>query len=324
LIFNNKVVISLGDPSGVGPEVFIKSLNDEVIRSNLNNILVISDPKILEDLIKRIPINLALNRANDLKSLKSNCLNFNYVDACKPNNLGLPNKNNSEYILNCIDAAISLCKQHKSNLVTGPINKEFLAEISPGFRGHTEHLKLKTNTKNVLMVLRNIKFTVGLVTTHLPLKDVSRCLTQEVLKESIETFTKGLTQYFGITDPKIGIMGLNPHCGESGRFGNEEKEVIKPVIQQFQEKGLRVEGPFSADTVFLKDGYDGLLSMYHDQALPVIKTIDFFGTVNITFGLPFMRTSVDHGTAYDIAEKLIANPSSMIEAIKLAGYGKKI
>ena len=322
--FNRKVAVTLGDPSGVGPEVFLKSLESDTLRENLESILVVSDPMVIKRLSGDISHNLKLHDSNGFSDLKADSINFFSINGCHDYNLGSPNQENANYILSCIDKGIEMCINDNANLVTGPINKLQIANYDKNFNDHTSYLKTTTEADNVLMVLTNPKLTVGLLTTHLPLKEVADQVTKSNLTNAIKTFNQGLSDFFHIKKPKIAILGLNPHCGEGGKFGNEEIEIISPAINELLLQGFGVEGPFSADTAFLDNNFDGILAMYHDQALPVIKTLDFSATVNVTFGLPFLRTSVDHGTAYNISNKLIANPASMVEALKIAGYGKKI
>lgn len=322
--FNRKVVVTLGDPSGIGPEVFLKSLESNTVRENLEHILVVSDPMVLERLSGEINHNLKLHESEGFSDLKPNSINFSPMNGCNEYNLATPNQENANYILGCINKSIAMCINDNANLVTGPVNKKLIANFEKNFTDHTSYLKITTEVDNVLMVLTSPKLTVGLLTTHLPLREVADQVTQSNLTNAIKTFDKGLCDFFHIKKPRIAVLGLNPHCGEGGKFGHEEIEIISPLINKLRLQGHRVEGPFSADTAFLDNKFDGILAMYHDQALPVIKTLDFSTTVNVTFGLPFLRTSVDHGTAYDIANKLIANPASMVEALKIAGYGKKI
>ena len=174
------------------------------------------------------------------------------------------------------------------------------------------------------MLLTNNLLKIGVATTHVALKDVSQMITKDLIISKLKLLEQGLTNIFRIKKPKIAILGLNPHAGEAGSYGSEEIEHIQPAIAELNSQGLNLIGPISADTAFIENKYDAYLSMYHDQALPVLKTLDFQHSVNITLGLPFTRVSVDHGTAEDIAMNLVADYTSMLEALKLAGNGNSI
>ena len=174
------------------------------------------------------------------------------------------------------------------------------------------------------MLLANNSLKVGVATTHIALKDVPELITKDLIIRKCQLLNKGLKDIYGLKAPKIAVLGLNPHAGEDGSFGLEEIESISPAIADLKKEGLDVVGPVSADTAFINGSYDAYLSMYHDQALPVLKTLDFHHSINITLGLPIHRISVDHGTAEDIAPKFIADYTSMLEALKLAGNGNNI
>ena len=238
--------------------------------------------------------------------------------------LGKPNIKNGSYVIKCLNKASDICYEEKKSLVTGPINKKIITNKISNFSGHTEFLQKKYSCDDVLMLLTNNLLKIGVATTHVALKDVSKMITKDLIMSKLKLLEQGLTNIFRIKKPKIAILGLNPHAGEAGSYGSEEIEHIQPAIEELNSQGLNLIGPISADTAFIENKYDAYLSMYHDQALPVLKTLDFQHSVNITLGLPFTRVSVDHGTAEDIAMDLVADYTSMLEALKLAGNGNSI
>ena len=318
-MIKRNIVVSLGDPSGIGAEVFLKSVTQLQLNKYLHKFFVVCDPQILEKAFSRLGTKVPYIKNENLENVLIGKLNVTTPVLVNDYDIGVSNKTNSEYVVKNLDIASKIAEENKFCMITGPINKSIASSFKKNFRGHTEYLQYVTKSSEVLMVLSNPKMRIGLVTTHIPISDVPEKLTQELILNKARIFLKGLQNFFGITNPHICVLALNPHAGENGTIGNEEKKIIEPAIKLLQSEGLRVSGPLSADTAFLKQDYDGFLSMFHDQALPVIKTIDFKKTVNITFGLPYPRISVDHGTAEDIASKFIADPSSMTECIKIAG-----
>ena len=213
---------------------------------------------------------------------------------------------------------INSCLEKRADaMVTGPVQKHILLKYGEKFSGHTEYIATKTGGIPIMM-LHSKKIKIALLTTHVPLKNVTKLIKIERIKEYVKIISKDLHKKFGIKNPRINICGLNPHSGEDGYIGKEEKEIISPAISSLKKSGYNVFGPFSADTIFTKNNADIILAMYHDQALPVIKTIGFGSIVNTTLGIPIVRTSVDHGTALDIAGTNKADASSLISAIKAA------
>ena len=206
-------------------------------------------------------------------------------------------------------------------IVTCPINKQLINDSGIAFTGHTEELAKLSNTQQVVMMLVNEKIKVALASTHLPIREVPSFLNEELLKEIILITNESLKKNWGIADPLIKVLGLNPHAGDGGHIGKEEQEFISPAINYLKNKGLNIIGPLSADTAFVEknsEKADVFIAMFHDQGLPVIKALGFGETVNITLGLPFIRTSVDHGTAYDISGTGAADESSLLAAIEVA------
>ena len=308
-MIKNPIVVSLGDPSGIGPEVFLKAIFKTELKNCLDLINIVSSKKVIEKI------------SHELQYNEIDSLNIINIDLDSDFILGKPDKKNASYVIECLNKAADFAYKEKISLVTGPINKKIVSSQIAGFSGHTEFLKEKFDSKDVLMLLANNSLKIGVATTHVALKDVPQMIIKELIINKCRLLNQGLKSLYEIDNPKIAVLGLNPHAGEEGSYGKEEIESIKPAIADLQNEGLNIIGPISADTAFISRDFDAYLSMYHDQALPVLKTLDFHHSVNITLGLPFNRVSVDHGTAQDIASKFIADYTSMLEAIKLAGNG---
>jgi 4-hydroxythreonine-4-phosphate dehydrogenase len=235
---------------------------------------------------------------------------------------GRPDPNYASYITHCLDLAIDGCLEGEfSAMVTGPVNKAVINQAGTYFIGHTEYVADRCNNAFPVMMLMNGTFRVALVTTHLPLSRVPETINQDLLKKVLLTVHTDMKQKFGINSPELLVCGLNPHAGEQGYLGNEEQLIIEPVISHLNSKGLYITGPISADTAFTTVNikqYDAIICMYHDQGLPVLKSSGFGNIVNVTMGLPIIRTSVDHGTAYDLAGTGKADVSSLFAAINCA------
>ncbi len=310
--------VSLGDPSGIGPEVFIKAINNKKLKQHLSKIILVSSSKVIEGAISAIGVKQKINLISDIKNAKPDSINLINVDGCTDFVLGEPTLNNSEFIVDCLSKAADLAFTNSSCLVTGPLNKSIIQKHVQNFTGHTEFLKRKFNTNEVLMYMTNGNLHLGILTTHIPLKEVPNAISKDLIKNKYKLLHNGLMDIFKLASPKIAVLGINPHAGEFGTIGNEEQNTILPAINELRHEGYDAYGPVSADTVFTQTKYDAVLSMYHDQALPVLKTTDFNKTVNITLGLPFLRVSVDHGTAEDIAKNYSANYESMMEALLIS------
>jgi 4-hydroxythreonine-4-phosphate dehydrogenase len=244
------------------------------------------------------------------------------------------NPANAQYVLNLLDRASDSCLHGDFDaMVTAPVQKSLINTAGIPFTGHTEYLAQRCNTKHVVMMLcaplpagflgikSQKEFRVALATTHLPLREVSASLSYELLLETIQIVNQDLHDKFGIAKPVIRVAGLNPHAGESGYLGHEEVEIIMPAIESAKQQGIDISGPYPGDTMFdaaALEHVDAFIAMYHDQGLAPFKFVTFGGGVNVTLGLPIIRTSVDHGTALDIAGKGIADSGSMLEALRLA------
>ncbi len=309
-----KIGITMGDPAGVGPEVTLKAL--EVLQgehigsplqdSPLRDIVIIGSQSIIDETKKRYNI-----KWNDEII---NCSDITREDIEYGKVSKLAGRASYESILKGQELVSS---GEIDALITAPVCKASINLIDPEFFGHTELLAKLSHTERFAMILVGDTIRVVLVTTHIPIKEVATALNEEEIINKIELTHNFLKSQLGINSPKIGVCALNPHGGE-GIFGDEEAQIITPAIKKVQDKGIQAEGPYPADTLFARDGFDAIVAMYHDQGLIPLKLHDFGGGVNITLGLPFVRTSPDHGTAFDIAGKGLANPSSMIKAIKLA------
>ena len=311
-----KIALSPGDPAGIGPEICLKSLHDN--SENLCNFELIGDIDFYKKLSKDLNLDLSFQniyKREDFVTVKNISLDSEIT-------FGMPNVTNSKYILDVLMTGSLRClNKEYSALVTGPINNKIINDYGFEFSGHTEFLADISNTKNVVMLLANSKLKVALLTTHLPLSKVSESITSKKIIETTKILNDSLKKLWKIKNPKIGILGLNPHAGEGGFLGNEEIEIIEPAIRTLHQENLEIDGPISADTAFLEEKlnkYDAYLAMFHDQGLPVLKSMGFGDSVNITLGLPFTRISVDHGTAYELAGKNKADPSSFKKSMELA------
>lgn len=313
-----KIIISLGDPSGIGPDLCVK-----LATQKFNAILiVIGNKKAIEHRAKMLNEKIIITNKQEPHEGNSS---LTIIDTKYPYSVipGKPNKANSYAQFKQINFIVKeLLNNNYDAMVTLPISKNMLTEALPEFKGHTEYISALANTEGKeLMMLASKKLKVALVTTHVSLKKVPLLITQKKLSDTLKTLNNELKSKFKITKPKIIVTGLNPHSGENGEFGDEEEKIISPVIKELKMTGYDLIGPIPADTAFTKKNIgmcDAFLAMYHDQGLAPFKAISFGRGVNITLGLPFIRTSVDHGTAFDIVGTDKVDPSSFFEAIKMA------
>ena len=313
------LALTPGEPAGVGPDLLIELAQ----LKHKQQLIAFADPDMLLQRAHRLKLPLKLVEPNALcAGSAAGELAIVPVDLAEPAVPGLLNVANSPYILSCLDQAIEACQSNYcQGMVTGPIHKSVINDAGISFSGHTEYLAQKTNTKTVVMMLATEELRVALVTTHLPLKDVSEAINRELLTSVINILHHDLKTKFGIDTPRILVSGLNPHAGESGHLGREEIDVIEPVLEKLCETGMHLIGPLPADTLFTPKYLrtaDAVLAMYHDQGLPVLKYHGFGRAANITLGLPIIRTSVDHGTALDIAGTGRADSGSLRTAINVA------
>ena len=320
-----KILYSPGEPSGIGPDIIIQLCKTEFWTDIKIPIVCISDPKLLDkraaDLGKKITLQ-KISDIDELKANKRNVIQVMHISDCKNTKYGKLYKSNAQYVLDNLNFGIDEALKNKNlALVTGPISKENIISINNTFSGHTEFIQQKTNSKEVLMLLASDQLKVALTTTHIPLKNVSKKITKELIISKAITLNKGLKEKFKIKNPIIKLLGLNPHSGEGGKIGKEEVDIIIPAVKELRKKKINISYPISADTAFTKKNLketDAFLGMYHDQVLPVIKALSFGNAINVTLGVPITRTSVDHGVALDIAGSGKADPSSLKEAIKAA------
>ena len=321
-----QLLYSPGEPAGIGIDsiLYISKLK---FWEQINvNIVSITDRKLLESRSKLLNISLEFKELKSLKEAKKNkigVIQFIQVAKCKDYTPGKLNSNNAKYIIDNLNFGIDQAlKNNKIGLVTGPIQKSNIIEGGfKNFQGHTEWIKKKTKSKNVVMLLASKDIKVALATTHIPLAAVPKNIQKLKLVEIIKILNSGLKSNFKLKHPTIKVLGLNPHAGEDGKIGKEELLKINPAIKICKKMGIKVSYAISADTAFNRDQLDqtdAYLAMYHDQALPVLKALSFGKAVNITLGTPIIRTSVDHGTALEIAGRIKPNLGSIKEAIKLA------
>lgn len=319
-----KIAITAGEPAGIGIDICTS-----LPRIENAELYVIVDPDLLTQRSKELGKSISLTLHHDLNNLsgnyRSNTLNVIPLQLNTRCVTGKLDTKNSQYVLATLDLACDLCLRKKvSAMVTAPVQKSIINQAGFEFTGHTEYLANKSSTNEPLrpvMMLATPALRVALATTHLPLKKVSQAITQKSLSECLTILNTFLQNNLGIKKPKILVCGLNPHAGENGNLGDEEIETITPVVEKLNKQGMHLTGPLPADTLFTQkylDHADAVLAMYHDQGLPVLKYSGFGKAVNITLGLPFIRTSVDHGTALDLAGTGRASNSSLLEAIKMA------
>lgn len=313
------ILVTMGDPAGIGPDICLDIIKHQFSQE----IVVIGDVNVLklraEILNKNVPIEVI--EVDDLVNLKpSTKLRVLHIECPNTVVAGVLNPENSAYVLKTLDLAVGLCKKNfAAAIVTAPVNKEIINQSGIKFLGHTEYLAQKFQIDKVVMMLANKNMKVALLTTHLPLKDVALQVTKDNLNQTLKIITDYFKEKYKISNPKIAVCGLNPHAGDGGYLGLEEIEIINPVINEWITKGHNITGSHSADSVFLDAGkYDVILAMYHDQGLPVLKYSGFESGINVTLGLPIIRTSVDHGTAVNLSGTGLANSESLIHAIEFA------
>ncbi|WP_455481144.1 4-hydroxythreonine-4-phosphate dehydrogenase PdxA [Bartonella sp. B12(2025)] len=322
------LVVSGGDPAGIGPEIVIKAWSLRVTRQ-IPPFVLFADPDVIRSRAHFLQIDVEVESVltdNPAKNFQA-ALPVIPLKNRQSDQLGLPSPNNAAGIIEAIKRSVQLIQSgHACALVTCPIAKKNLYDSGFEFPGHTEFLAdLAHQTSNKryhpVMMLSGPRLKTVPVTVHIPFKEVPSHLTRHLIIQTALTTKHDLRKRFKITSPRLAVAGLNPHAGEEGAMGKEDIEIITPAIEYLKNKGLNIVGPFPSDTMFhecARKTYDVALCMYHDQALIPVKTLDFDTTVNITLGLPFIRTSPDHGTAFDIADKGIASPESFIAALKLA------
>ena len=320
------IALTIGEPGGIGPELCLKAWlrrKDEI----LSPFCVLSPITILDHVVKQLGENVPIKVVSDISeaiAVFDNALPVLALDECDAMPIsGTASANTAKVVIESITRAVKLCEDGSAcGVVTNPIQKSALYEAGFKHPGHTEFLAKLAGPGTVpVMMLANSKLRVVPLTIHIALSEVPKQLTSDSIIEQCKITATALQRDFGIEMPRLAIAGLNPHAGENGSMGSEEQTIIEPAINALRKQGLDVIGPLPADTMFhdeARENYDVALCPYHDQALIPVKTLDFHGGVTVTLGLPFIRTSPDHGTALNIAGKGIARPDSLIAALKMA------
>jgi len=292
------IAFTVGEPSGIGPDLAVIYAQK---KSN-KNLLLFADPDVLLNRAKQLRLNIKIVESEQTSSACE--LSVYPIKVNAPVECGILNKDNAQYVLNTLERATEYCLNLQCDaMVTGPVHKGVINQAGFSFTGHTEYLANLSNTDKTVMMLATSGLRVALATTHMPLSEVPQSITTQSLQKTIGIIHQFLLNN-GIDTPKIAVCGLNPHAGEDGYLGMEEIKIINPLIKKLNNQGYNLLGSVPADTAFTPDaliGVDCVLTMYHDQGLPVLKTLEFKKAVNITLGLPFIRTSVDHGSALKLA-----------------------
>ena len=309
------LAVTPGEPAGIGPDLVLE-ISQQPIDAR---IVVIADPDLMRARAHQLKVPFAIPEWSQQDQAGAYLIPVKLKQEAVA---GQMNPANAGYVLNTLDTAIDGCLSGEFNaMVTGPVNKAVINEAGHPFTGHTEYLAKRAGIEKVVMMLAAGNLRVALATTHLPLASVPAAITRPMLEQTLTIIDRDLQQHFGIARPRIAVCGLNPHAGEGGHLGREEIDVISPAIEVMRAKGLNVLGPLPADTAFTPaalEQCDVVLAMYHDQGLPVLKHAGFGHAVNVTLGLPFIRTSVDHGTALDLAGTGQAKSDSLKAAIETA------
>jgi len=310
------LAITAGEPAGIGPDLCLQLVRHE------HPLVVIADKALLLQRAAQLGLNVVPHDYTPAAPQASGKLSVLHVPLVHAVQAGQLNPANSSYVLETLRRALQGCVSGEfSGMVTAPVHKGVINDADIPFTGHTEFLAEQTHTAQVVMMLAGGGMRVALATTHLPLREVADAITAQLLERVLRIMQRDLQKRFGITQPRILVAGLNPHAGEGGHLGREEIEVMIPVLDKLRAEGFNVSAPIPADTLFAAHRLrecDAVLTMYHDQGLPVLKHASFGEGVNITLGLPIIRTSVDHGTALDLAGTGKANVGSLLEAIKVA------
>lgn len=313
------LALTAGEPAGIGPELCLQLAAE----TRQPGIVVVAARELLEARAKQLGIEVILEpwQPGEAATREPGRLSVYHVEGLASTDTGTLNTGNSQYVLDTLRVAAQGCLDGRfDGMVTAPVHKGVINDAGIAFSGHTEFLQELCGVERVVMMLATEELRVALVTTHLPLKDVAAAVTQERLTQVTRILNADLRTFFGIEHPRILVAGLNPHAGEGGHLGREELEVIEPTLDNLRTEGITLTGPLPADTLFTPhwlDNADAVLAMYHDQGLPVLKFQGFGRAVNITLGLPIVRTSVDHGTALDLAGTGKADAGSLQTAIKV-------
>jgi len=313
------VAITCGDPAGIGPDLVLQ-LPQQVTDVPL---VILADREVLAQRARQLNLNITLHDWLPGGQLADNGVAVWHQPSGADVQPGKPDPATAQSILTLLDRAADGCMNGTfSAMVTAPLAKHVIREGAlAGFTGHTEYLCQRAGVDRVVMLLVAGELRVALATTHLPLRNVAAAISENLILDTARILEHDLRVHFGIDTPRILVLGLNPHAGENGHLGDEELQIIIPALERLRSEGMQLTGPLPADTAFTPrqlQGHDAVLAMYHDQGLPVLKYAGFGEAVNITLGLPFIRTSVDHGTAFELAGSGRAEPGSLIAATRLA------
>lgn len=312
------LLVSSGEPAGIGPDICLSLAQTGI------PLVILADPTVLEARAKLLHINMKIKIYKAHQSVTSapnqlTVLPVYCADSVIPGQL---NVKNAAYVMELLKQGVDRCLNKEfSALVTAPVHKAIINKAGISFTGHTEYMAERCKSQTVVMMLVNKGMRVALITTHLPLKKVAEVINEDLIIDSIEQLYLALQRDFNIVNPGISVAGLNPHAGESGYLGREEIAIIFPALEKLRARKWNIKGPLPADTMFVnnaREKCDAFVAMYHDQGLPVLKYSGFNQAVNITLGLPIIRTSVDHGTALELAGSGQAEPASLLAAVNVA------
>lgn len=320
-MYTPRIVVTSGEPAGIGPDACVALAQDKWDA----DIVVAADAELLAATARALNLPVSIERYNSSRKSTPNrpgTLKVMHVPTARAVIAGHPDVHNAAYVMEMLDRACDGCMNGEfAAMVTAPVQKSILMDAGYAFTGHTEYLAARTRAALPVMLLVSGRLRVALVTTHLALAEVPHAITRDRVRSTIRIVNTGLEQHFSVSVPRIAVLGLNPHAGETGHLGREELDVIEPVIRELREEGLVLQGPVPADTAFTPrflHSADVIVAMYHDQALPVVKHVGFGNAVNMTLGLPILRTSVDHGTALSLARSGQADAGSLRAAVALA------
>jgi 4-hydroxythreonine-4-phosphate dehydrogenase len=320
-VYIPRIVITSGEPAGIGPDACVALAQSGWPA----DIVVAADAGLLAATAEALRLPLAIelyDSSRQIASHRAGALKVMHIPTAQPVIAGQTDPRNAAYVIDMLDRACDGCSNGEfAAMVTAPVQKSTLMDAGYDFTGHTEYLAQRTRAAMPVMLLLSDQLRVALVTTHLALADVPRAITRERLRTTVRIVNMELGRHFSLSRPRIAVLGLNPHAGEGGHLGREEIDVIQPVIEQLRAEGLDIQGPVPADTAFTPrflQTADVIVAMYHDQGLPVIKHAGFGNAVNVTLGLPILRTSVDHGTALSLARTGKADTGSLRAALALA------
>ena len=309
-----RIGITPGDPAGIGPDICLQVFQEFESEAEL---VFYTNPGLMTARARKLGLEVTIHGES-----KRGGLQIHSVDLQSIPEPGVPDATSAPFVIDCLGAALEACQDnHIDAIVTGPVNKSLINQAGIPFTGHTEWFAAETNTAQPVMLLASDDLRIAIATTHLPLRKVADAIKPKLLRDTLTIMHNELIDKFAIRKPVISVCGLNPHAGENGQLGNEETDTIVPTLESLRKEGMKLIGPVPADTVFTKRSLaqvDAVLAMYHDQGLSVLKHAAFGDAVNITLGLPMIRTSVDHGTAYDLAGSGDADPGSLIAAIRCA------